>query len=138
MLKKFLPVLFLIVAIVGCGNQNEIENTKGPSIMEARKEPGRLSSEELLRDARNEAMIQVENPPTEAISSKEQAKSKVMDHLDLTEHDSTSVSFEGMQGKYYVFHVSNLVHFNNQPEKLSRGWYRVNRNTGEVSPWEED
>ncbi len=137
MSKKVLGLLIMVIIIGGCSNQNNMENTKGPSIMEARKDPGRLSNDELIRDARNEAMIQVENPKAGKISSKEEAKLKVMDHLNLTEHDSTSVSFEGMQGKYYVFHAHDLVHFNNHPEKLSRGWYKVNRNTGEVSSWKK-
>lgn len=137
MSKKVLVALLLVVIIGGCSNQNNVENTKGPSIMEARKDPGRLSNDELIRDARNEAMIQVENPPTGEISSKEEAKSKVMKYLNITEHDSTSVSFEGMQDDDYVFHVSDLVHFNNHPENMSRGWYKVNRNTGKVSSWKE-
>lgn len=137
MSKKILVALLLVVIIGGCNNQENIENTKGPTIMEARKEPGRLSNDEWIRDARNEAMIQVENPQADRVSSKEEAKAKVMDHLKLTDHDSTSVSFEGMQGDYYVFHASDLVHFNNHPERLSRGWYKVNRSTGEVSTWKK-
>ncbi len=136
MSKYLIAVLIVTLLLGGCSNQNGMENTKGPSIMEARKDSGRLSSDELIRDARNDAMINVEETPARKIASKEEAKSRVMDYLDLKEHDSTSVSFEGMEGNFYVFHATDLVHFNNHPENLSRGWYKVNRNTGKVSSWE--
>ncbi|WP_404449608.1 hypothetical protein LG307_08010 [Sutcliffiella horikoshii] len=133
---KHLLIPLLFVFFCGCANQSEEENAKGPTITEERKQPGLMSNDELIRDSRNEVLINVDktNGDNDEVKiSRQEAKSSLMEYLELNRHDSTDVTYEGISGDFYLFHVSDLVHFNNQPEKMSRGWYQVNRTTGEVS-----
>ncbi|MGD6775705.1 hypothetical protein [Sutcliffiella horikoshii] len=138
--QKLLIIPLVFVLSCGCANQREEESAKGPTITEERKQPGLMSNDELIRDSRNEALINVNNTNGDNDQrkiSRQEARSSLMKYLELTRHDSTDVAYEGIDGEFYLFHVSDLVHFNNQPEKLSRGWYKVNRNTGEVSLWKK-
>ncbi|NMH73214.1 hypothetical protein HF078_09030 [Bacillus sp. RO2] len=140
MKRKTMFIPLVIVLLCACTNQNGKENVKGPTITEERKQPGLMSNDELIRDSRNEVLINVDNARdnnNQANISKQEAKSSVMEYLELTRHDSTNLTYEGTNGDYYLFHASDLVYFNNQPEKLSRGWYKVNRLTGEVSLWKK-
>lgn len=140
MQHKHLLIPLLFVLFCGCANQSEEENAKGPTITEERKQPGLMSNDELIRDSRNEVVINGDKNKDnngQVNISKQEAKSSVMEYLNLTRNDSTSVTYEGISGNFYLFHVSDLVHFNNQPEKMSRGWYQVNRTTGEVSLWKK-
>jgi hypothetical protein len=132
MVKLFIAFLVIIISAAGCANQQQ-QPEKGPTISQTRNEPGLPSDEELIRDARNEVIINVENINRKnTYVSQEQAKSLETKHLHLKTSDSTSVNFERYEGDYYLFHVTDLVHFNIQPEHMSRGWYKVNPNTGEV------
>lgn len=138
--QKLVIIPLVFVLLCGCANQTEEESLKGPTITEERNQPGLMSNDQLIRDSRNEVLINVENRNgnNEHVKiSKQEARSSLMEYLELTRHDSTDVAYEGIDGEFYLFHVSDLVHFNNQPEKLSRGWYKVNRNTGEVSLWKK-
>ncbi|TYS70905.1 hypothetical protein FZC76_03130 [Sutcliffiella horikoshii] len=136
---KTMFIALVIVLLCACTNQNEKENAKGPTITEERKQPGLMSNDQLIRDSRNEVLINLDNGESnnEVNISKQEAKSSVIEYLELTRHDSTNITYEGTNGDYYLFHASDLVYFNNQPEKLSRGWYKVHRSTGEVSLWKK-
>ncbi|KPB03405.1 hypothetical protein [Bacillus sp. CHD6a] len=140
MKRKTMFISFAMLLLCACTNQYEQENAKGPTITEERKQPGLMSNDQLIRDSRNEVLINVDNARNntkQGYISKQEAKSSVMEYLELTRHDSTTIKFEGTNGDFYLFHASDLVYFNNQPEKLSRGWYKVNRSTGEVSLWKK-
>ena len=45
--------------------------------------------------------------------------------------DSTSVVYEYDNGEHYVIHVYDVVKDDISSHNATRGWYEVNRNTGE-------
>ncbi|CAG9620633.1 hypothetical protein [Sutcliffiella rhizosphaerae] len=130
-MKKIVIQLFTVLIIFGCASPDVKENSKGPGITNTHDKRGFLSNDELIKNARNEAIISIEDHHL----SLEQAKTILKEHLNLSYHDNNDISFEGMHDGEYGFHVSDFVQVNSQQEKLSGDWYKVNPETGEISLW---
>lgn len=136
--KMRMPLLLLTVIVLasGCGMQEDNNRAGGnDSTLTDTEHPGEMpSNEEMLIGARNQVPSTVEKINSEKhFYSKEDAKQLVRKHLKLQDTEGVSVTFEGFKEDFYLFHVSEMVHFNNQPEKMSRGWYVVDPTSGEVT-----
>lgn len=133
-------VLFFLFTVLvmasGCGIQDGNNEAGGnsPTLTDTEHTGEVPSNEEMLIGARNQFPSAAENMNSEkSFYSKEDAKLLVKKHLQLNKNESMSVTFEGFKDDHYLFHVYDLVHFNNQPEKMTRGWYKVNPESGKVT-----
>ncbi|MGM0838873.1 MAG: hypothetical protein ACQEV7_22275 [Bacillota bacterium] len=132
---RILFYLFTVLIMAsGCGIQggnNEAEGNS-PTLTETQHTGEVPSDEEMLIGARNQFPSAAENMNSEKrFYSQEEAKLLVKKHLQL--NNAESITFEGFKDDHYLFHVYDLVHFNNQPEKMTRGWYKVDPESGKVS-----
>ncbi|QFT88583.1 hypothetical protein FIU87_08010 [Bacillus sp. THAF10] len=130
MSKMCILLSCMLLALTACTSPESLKNTGDQGITNT-KNHELLSDEELINNSRNEVVLNIENRRF----TKEEAKALLKNHLNLSNHDKTDLSYEGIDGGEYVFHATDLVHFSNHPEKLSRGWYKVNSSTGKVSKW---
>ena len=93
----------------------------------------RPTNNEVIIGAKNHAKIDMEdkiNP--KSFYTKEEGKELVRKHINLQPTTDSKITFEGLDGKLYVYHVYDEIKTNNETNKLTRGWYTVNPNNGEV------
>ncbi|WP_223700500.1 hypothetical protein [Sutcliffiella deserti] len=140
-MTKLLFTLSVIMVLSGCGtNGQETESRENPpTLTQTHFNEEIPSDEDMIIGARNQITLNLEDQlEDKEYYSKEEAKLLVEKHLNRQKNDSSTISFEGFKDNHYLFRVYDLVHFNNKPEKLTRGWYRVSPESGKISAVKKD
>ncbi|WP_139364913.1 hypothetical protein [Sutcliffiella halmapala] len=138
-MKKLLFLFATLLFINGCGIQKQANEPGFPPAMTETQYDGEVpSDEDMIIGAKNQIRLKVGNEnQQDGYYSEAEAKQLVKNHLKLQNSESVIISFEGFDNKDYLFHVYALVHFNNKPEKLTRGWYKVNPQSGKITTTKE-
>lgn len=124
-------ILFILFLCTSCSPQAD---RGGPDAVTNTMYDGqRPTNNEVIIGAKNHAKIDLEdkiNP--KSFYTKEEGKELVRKHINLQPTTESKITFEGLDGKLYVYHVYDNITVNNETNKLTRGWYTVNPNNGEV------